>query len=111
MVFCIEKRLILNKNNAAIFELFLKLDPDNKTLPVNLHKHDSGLYRVTYRPSIVGVHMVTIMHRNQPITKHPWKVQVIDSELVIVSGLNEAICNKPTSFKGFKKKYIKKTFG
>lgn len=44
--------------------------------------------------------MVTIMHRNQPITKHPWKVQVIDTELVIVSGLNEAICNKPTLFKG-----------
>lgn len=89
-------------------KLFLKLDPDNKTIPVNLHKHDSGLYRVTYRPSIVGVHMVTIMHRNQPITKHPWKVQVIDSELVIVSGLNEAICNKPTSFKGKKKKKLKK---
>lgn len=49
--------------------------------------------------------MVTIMHRNQPITKHPWKVQVTDSALVIVSGLNEAICNKPTSFKG-KNKYI-----
>lgn len=80
--------------------MLFKLDPDNKTVPVNLHKHDSGLYRVTYRPSVVGVHMVTIMHRNQPITKHPWKVQVIDTELVIVSGLNETICNKPTSFKG-----------
>lgn len=92
----------------CIVKIFLKLDPDNKTIPVNLHKHDSGLYRVTYRPSIVGVHMVTIIHRNQPITKHPWKVQVIDSELVIVSGLNEAICNKPTSFKGRKKNLKKK---
>lgn len=80
--------------------MLFKLDPDNKTVPVNLHKHDSGLYRVTYRPSVVGVHLVTIMHRNQPITKHPWKVQVIDSESVNVSGLNETICNKPTSFKG-----------
>jgi len=43
--------------------------------------------------------MVTIMHRNQPITKHPWKVQVIDPQLVVISGFNEAICNKPTSFK------------
>lgn len=44
--------------------------------------------------------MVNIMHRNQSITKHPWKVQVVDSELVTVSGLNETICNKPTTFKG-----------
>ncbi|XP_050433144.1 filamin-A isoform X2 [Adelges cooleyi] len=73
--------------------------PENKTVPVNLHKHDSGLYRVSYRPTAVGLHMVTILHRNQPISKHPWKVQVIEPELVAVSGLNESICNKPASFK------------
>lgn len=87
-------------SRCDLISVIFKLGPDGKTVPVNLHKHDSGLYRVTYRPLVIGVHLVTIMHRNQPITKHPWKVQVIDTELVTVSGLNEAICNKPTSFKG-----------
>lgn len=79
------------------------IGPDGKALPVVLEKLESGLFRVKYKPTVVGNHTVTVLQKKQPISKHPWNVQVFDPTKVKIYDRSEAFCNQPASFKG--KKY------
>lgn len=65
-----------------------------------MEKLESGLYRVKYKPTLVGNHLVTILQRKQPISKQPWNVQVFDPSRVKLFDMSDAFCDQPASFKG-----------
>lgn len=64
-----------------------------------MEKLESGLYRVKYKPMLVGNHKVTILQRKQPITKQPWSVEVFDPSKVRMFDLSDAFCDQPATFK------------
>jgi len=65
-----------------------------------MEKLESGLYRVKYKPTLVGNHNVTILHRKQPIAKQPWSVQAFDPSRVRIFDMSDAFCDQPATFKG-----------
>jgi len=73
--------------------------PDNKAIPCNVERLDSGLYRCQYQPVSVGPHSVVITQKSQPITKHPFSVQVYDPTAVRIFDVSEATTGSPATFK------------
>lgn len=65
-----------------------------------MEKLESGLYRVKYKPVLIGNHTVTVLLKKQPITKLPWSVEVFDPSKVKIFDISEAFCDQSASFKG-----------
>lgn len=76
------------------------LGPDGKPVSILIDKLECGIYRVKYKPTVVGTHTVIVTQRKQPITKQPWNVQVFDPSRVKLIDISELIYNKTASFKG-----------
>lgn len=68
-------------------------------MPCTATRLASGLIRVEYRPQQVGLHTVSVYHKQQPLTKQPLQVQVFDPLQVRVQDLSDAFCHRAATFK------------
>lgn len=73
--------------------------PDGAAVPCTATRLPSGLIRVEYRPQHVGLHTVSVYHKQQPLTKQPLQVQVFDPQRVRVFELGDAFCHRAATFK------------
>ncbi|KAE8736626.1 hypothetical protein FOCC_FOCC017919 [Frankliniella occidentalis] len=75
------------------------IGPDGAAVPCTATRLPSGLIRVEYRPQQVGLHTVSVYHKQQPLTKQPLHVQVFDPQRVRVQDLSDAFCHRAATFK------------
>lgn len=73
--------------------------PDNKKIPCQVDRLESGLYRCQYRPEMVGPHSVIVTQRSHPITRQPFTAQVFNPAAVRIYDVSEAVCGSSATFK------------
>ncbi|CAD5230269.1 unnamed protein product [Bursaphelenchus okinawaensis] len=73
-------------------------DPDGNSVPVSMHRKEGRSYEADWLPKREGLHVVSVLVKNQPVAGSPRQVNVLDLSTVQLIGLENSVVGTQQKF-------------